>query len=89
MSDHGTHFLVKTIDALSKECQVAHHKSTPYHRQANGTVEAFNKILESTLTKICNTKGDDWDLIVIGVLWAYNITCKKLTCHTPFSLADG
>lgn len=60
MSGRGTHFLNEKISVMLEELQAYHQNSTPYHPQANGTMEAFNKILENEVTKVCNTKRNDW-----------------------------
>jgi transposase InsO family protein len=89
MSDKGTHFINKIVEALTEEFAVHHQKSIPYHPQENVTVEAFNKILETTLMKICSVNMDDWDLSIPIVLWTYRTTHKKITMQTPFKLVYG
>ena len=89
ISNQGTHFVNKLIVELTAEFQIQHKKTTPYHPQANGTIEAFNKILENALTKVSNVHRDDQDQKVSAVLWAYKTTCKRLTRYTPFHLVYG
>jgi hypothetical protein len=52
-SDQGSHFISSTIVMLATEFLIQHHKRSPYYPQANGIVEAFNKIQERRLTKLC------------------------------------
>jgi transposase InsO family protein len=67
-SDQGSHFINSEITMLKTEF-IQHHKSSPYHPQANGTEEALNKIMERGITKVCCANKEDWDDRVPKILW--------------------
>jgi transposase InsO family protein len=88
-SDQGAHFISSTIENLTTEFLIQHHENIPYHPQANGSVEAFNNILERGLMKVCCTNKEDLDDRVPTVLWVYRTITKKLHKYTPFQLFYG
>lgn len=87
--NQGAHFINEIVASLLKKFLIQHHKSILYHPQANGTVEAFNKILEKGLTKIVSANRDDWDERVPAKLWAYRTTVKQTHKQTLFQLVYG
>ena len=86
MSDQGSHFINCTISAMIEEFQIQHKKSTLFHPQENGTIEAFNKVLEHVMKKVCTNNCDDWYLKIPMILRANQTTCKLLIGKTPFKL---
>jgi hypothetical protein len=88
-SDQGAHFISSTIENLTIEFLIQHHKRIPYHPQANGIVEAFNNILDRGFKKVCCANQEEWDDKFPTVLWAYRTTTKKLHRYTPFQLVYG
>ncbi|PON92320.1 Ribonuclease H-like domain containing protein, partial [Trema orientale] len=63
--------------------------SAVVHPQANGQVEAINKILKQNIkTKLEEHKGA-WPEVLPEVLWAYRTTQRSTTGESLFSLAYG
>ena len=89
ISDQGLHFINKTIASLTEQFKIEHRRSTTYHPQSNGVIEAFNKTLTRGLTKIYNVDKDERDEKIPTVLWVYRITYKQSTGQTPFLLVYG
>ena len=85
MSDQGSHFVNQKVNSLYEELKIQHKKSTPYHPQECGTVEAFNKILETVLTKVCNVKRNKWDVDFVGPI---NLPGKRTGTHYIITATD-
>ncbi|KAL2517730.1 Uncharacterized protein Adt_13977 [Abeliophyllum distichum] len=65
------------------------HFSTRNHPQANGQVEAVNKIIKHTLKTSLDELKRAWTEELPSVLWSYRTICRSSTGETPFLLAFG
>ena len=62
--------------------------TTAYHLQTNG-LEWFNRTLLDMLSKSVKSDGQDWDVHLPYVLFAYRATMQHLTGDSPFFLLYG
>eukprot|EP00253_Pinus_taeda_P035913 PITA_35913 len=84
--DHGSHFRNHMMVELAAKLGLSHDSSTPYYPQANGQVEAINKVLKRMLQRMIRVQKWSWHLILYSALWAYQTTVRNATRFTPFQL---
>ncbi|CAN6576747.1 unnamed protein product [Malus baccata var. baccata] len=86
ISDEGSHFCNRTIEALFKKYNVKHRVSTPYHPQTSGQVEVSNREIKQILKKTIGPNRKDWSLHLDDALWAYRTAYKTPLGMSPFRL---
>ncbi|KAM1945119.1 hypothetical protein ACFX13_000139 [Malus domestica] len=62
ISDRGSHFCNRTIEALLKKYNVTHRVSTPYHPQTSGQAEVSNREIKQILEKTVGPTRKYWIL---------------------------
>ena len=71
------------------ELKIKNLYSTPLYPQSNDQAKASNKTLLSTLKKRLHLAKGKWVDELLGVLWAYRTTIRKLTRVSLFALTYG
>ena len=74
---------------LSTKLGFHHDKSTHYYPQANGQVEAINKILKTMIQGMVGHTKSSWHLQLFLALWYYMTMVKTSIGFTPFQLVHG
>ncbi|CAM8890820.1 unnamed protein product [Rhodiola kirilowii] len=60
ISDGGSHFKERQLEALLKNYGVKHKIATPYHPQTSGQVEVSNREIKSILERTVGSSRKDW-----------------------------
>ena len=89
ISDNGTHFIEKKLEALLKKYGVHHKFGLGYHPQTSGQVEISNREIKSILEKTVVRSRKDWADKLNDALWAYRTAFKTPIGTTPFRLVYG
>jgi hypothetical protein len=61
-------------------------RTTAYHPQCDGQVERQNRTLQDMLVAFCTKHGNDWDLWLNAVVFAYNTSRQESLQTSPFEV---
>ena len=89
LSDMGTEFNNKVVDALIKNVGADHRVTSAYNPRTNGQTERANQTIITAIRKFADEKNEDWVNWIDFVALAYNTRIHTSTKFSPFELMYG
>jgi len=89
VTDNGTHFVNKEVQALCSPMNTEHHKVLAYHPQANGIAERYVAVIKSALLKSSIKYPKDWDRMMPAILRYHRARPHSATGVSPFEVVYG
>lgn len=89
ISDRGINLAGEQARDFFRLYGIIRHVTTPYHPQANGQTERFNRTIATSLTMYVNKHQRDWPDFLQVLTFAYNISDHSVTRVAPFELVFG
>ena len=92
VTDQGKEFTNKLLKSLLDSAQVRHHTTAPYHPQANGQAEVFNRTMDqylrATLTED-RLASHQWEGLIAHLGFVYNTAVHRAIKRSPFNVLFG
>ena len=89
ISENGLQFDSKAFRRYCCDLGITNRYSTPAYPQGNEHVKAVNKVIVNGLKKRPDDAKEKWVEELPTVLWTYQITPRRSTGETPFSMTYG
>lgn len=89
ISDQGTIFVSKFMEALNHLLGIRTNISTAYHPETDGQTERINQEVEQYLRIFVNYQQNNWADWLSLAEFSYNDKINKSTGHSPFMLNWG
>lgn len=88
-SDQGRNFESVLMHEICNAMGITKTRTTAYHPQCDGQTERQNRTLQGMLSSFVSKRGDDWDLWLDSLTFAYNTSRHESLGISPYEVVFG